>query len=341
MIKENKFKLMFYVNLISVILSGGLGIYLAVNGYSFWALIYQQISFNVISTVLFLFVLKWFPTLNLSIKRVQVLLTFGWKILLSSLLSVLFEDIRSLIIGKRFNSTSLGFYNRGQMFPSFLVRNINGSIQSVLFPILSNNQEDHRKVKNMMRKSIQVGSLIIFPMMIGLYIISEPLVIILLTDKWIFIVPYIRIFSLSYALWPIHTTNLQAINAIGRSDVFLKLEFLKKIIETIILVPAIFLGLHSIAYSVLIISVISSYVNSFPNKKLLNYGYFEQLKDILPQLLASIVMGIVAFLPSLLIQNIYMLILTQLVVGIIVFYFMEILKINFLRKNKKNTKGDI
>lgn len=137
-------------------------------------------------------------------------------------------NLRSLIIGKIFNPSILGFYNRGDQFPQIIVSNINGSIQSVMLPVLSEEQDDKQRVKSMVRRSIVTSSFIVFPLMVGLAVIAESLVKIVLTDKWLPCVPFLRIFCFSYALWPIHTANIQAINALGRSEIILKLELIKK-----------------------------------------------------------------------------------------------------------------
>lgn len=223
------------------------------------------------------------------------LFSFGWKLLVSALIDTFYMNLRSLIIAKIYSPAMLGFYNRGEQFPVLIVTNINGSIQSVLFPALSSQQDNRQRVKEMLRRAIVTSSFILFPLMVGLAVIAEPLVQILLTDKWLPCVPFIQIFCLSYALWPIHTANLQAINALGRSDIFLKLEIIKKIVGLVVLGVTLFYGVYAIAFGMLITGIISSFINAYPNLKLLNYGYKEQWKDIMPSLLLSLVMGAVVY----------------------------------------------
>jgi teichuronic acid exporter len=215
------------------------------------------------------------------------LFSFGWKLLVSALIDTVYRDLRSLIIGKMYNPAMLGFYNRGQQFPQLLITNINGSIQSVMLPVLSSQQDNRPRVKDMMRRAIVTSSFIIFPMMVGLAVTAEPLVKILLTDKWLPCVPFLQIFCASYALWPIHTANLQAINALGRSDIFLKLEIIKKMVGLSILGVTVFYGVYAIALGQVLGGIISTFINAYPNKKLLNYSYIEQWKDIMPSLLLS------------------------------------------------------
>ena len=204
-------------------------------------------------------------------------------------------NLRSLIIGKMYNAEMLGFYNRGERFPVLIVTNINGSIQSVMLPALASQQDNRQRVKNMVRRSIVTSSFILFPMMIGLAVIAEPLVKILLTEKWLPCVPFLQISCMTYAFWPIHTANLQAINALGRSDIFLKLEIIKKILGLAILGVTVFYGVYAIALGGVVSGVISTVINAYPNIKLLNYSYKEQWKDIMPSLLLSLVMGAVVY----------------------------------------------
>lgn len=174
------------------------------------------------------FTIKWRPKLLFSLTRVKTLFSFGWKLLVSGLLDVTYNNLSTLIIGKLYPASMLGSYSKGQEFPNLLMANINSSIQSVMLPAYAKNQENRPVVKQIMRRALVSSSFIVFPAMAGLAVIAEPLVLLLLTEKWLMCVPFIQIFCAVYALWPIHTANLQAINAIGRSDIFLKLEVVKK-----------------------------------------------------------------------------------------------------------------
>jgi O-antigen/teichoic acid export membrane protein len=165
-----------------------------------------------------------------------------------------------------------------------------------MLPALAAHQDYADRVKSMMRRSIVTSSFIVFPMMVGLAVVAEPLVILLLTEKWLPSVPFLQIFCASFALWPIHTANLQAINAMGRSDIFLKLEIIKKVLGLAILAVSLPFGVYYLALSQVVVSIISSFINAYPNKKLLNYGYGEQVKDILPSLGLSLFMGVVVYL---------------------------------------------
>lgn len=230
-----------------------------------------------------------------SLARVKGLLSYGWKLLISSLLDTGYNQLRSLIIGKIYTSEDLAYYNHGERYPSLIVVNINNSISSVLFPALAKNQNETDRIKEMTRKAIQVSSYIMWPLMVGLGIIAEPMVKMILTDKWIDCVPFIRVFCFSYGLWPIHTANLQAINAMGRSDLYLKLEIIKKLSGLMILFISVPFGPLVIAWGLAVMGILSTFINAMPNVKLLGYSYKEQLRDSLLPFILSLVMALVIY----------------------------------------------
>lgn len=314
-----QFKRLFYSSIGAGIVSGVVGTSLAYMGYGIWALVFQQLINQVSITLILWFTVKWRPTLQFSLERVKVLFTFGWKLLVSSLIDTTYRDLRSLIIGKVYTPSMLGYYNRGEQFPKLVISNINGSIQSVMLPALAAHQDYADRVKSMMRRSIVTSSFIVFPIMVGLAVVAEPLVILLLTEKWLPSVPFLQIFCASFVLWPIHTTNLQAINAMGRSDIFLKLEIIKKVFGLVVLAISLPFGVYFLALSEIVSGVFSSFVNAYPNKKLLNYGYREQIKDILPSLGLSLFMGAVVYLILFLELSPLITMGAQILVGIIIY----------------------
>ncbi|MGL4865416.1 MAG: lipopolysaccharide biosynthesis protein [Cetobacterium sp.] len=317
--KTFDFKKQFFSSLIGIVCSGILGIVLAYEGFGIWTLVYQQLMNQLLICLVLLIIVKWRPKLLFSFERIKKLFIFGSKLLLSSLLDTLYMNLTSLVIGKFYSPSMLGYYNRGNQFPQLIISNFNGAIQSVMFPTLAAEQHNRLRVKEIVRRSIVTSSYIVFPLMIGLIAISEPLIKLLLTDKWLECIPYLRIFCLSYALWPIHTANLQAINAIGRSDIFLKLEIIKKIIGLIILVISLKYGVFAIAIGVLISGILASFINGYPNKKLLDYAYLEQVKDVLPSLILSSIMGVIIMLLSRFNLSNLILILFQILVGVTVY----------------------
>ncbi|ETP67659.1 hypothetical protein G159_16295 [Planococcus glaciei CHR43] len=293
--KNMLFKKQFFSSVAAILFSGVLGITLAYNGFGVWALVIQQLTNRFSLTIILFVTVKWRPQLLFSLKKVKLLYSYGWKLLVSALIDTLYMNIYSLIVGKTFGTTTLGFFNRGEQFPKLFATNINGSIQAVMFPVLASQQDNHQRVKEMMRRSIVTSSFIVFPLMTGLAIVAEPLIKILLTERWLPAVPFLQYFCLLYSLLPIQTANLQAIIALGRSDIFLKLEIIKKVVSIIILIFTVPHGVYAIVIGLCISGIFSTLINIYPNLKLLNYSYIEQFKDIIPSMLISVTMGILIY----------------------------------------------
>lgn len=285
------FKRFFYATLGGTIFSAFLGIALAYAGFGVWAIVAQQLSNTAIGTLILWVTVKWRPKRMFSWVRLKGLLSFGWKMLASSLLDTVYNNIRSLIIGKMYSSSDLAYYDQGKKFPNVIVTNINTSIDSVLLPTMASAQDDAGRVKSMTRRAIKTSTYIMAPLMMGLAFCAEPIVGLVLTDKWLPCVPFLRIFCVTYMFYPIHTANLNAIKAMGRSDLFLKLEIVKKVVGIALLLSTMWFGVMAMAYSLLISSILSQIINSWPNRKLLRYGYLEQLKDILPGIALAVLMG--------------------------------------------------
>ncbi len=339
------FRKFFFSTLGGTIGAAVVGIVMAYLGMGVWALVGQMLFNTIVDTVILWITVKWRPKRVFSIDRLKKLFSFGWKLLISSLIDTIFTDLRQLIIGKMYTADDLAFYNQGDKFPRLFVTNINVSIDSVLLPTMSKEQNDPDRVKIMTRRSIKVSTFVMMPLMVGLAVCAEPIVHIVLTDKWLACVPFLRVFCFTYAFYPIHTANLNAIKAMGRSDLFLKLEVCKKIIGLIVLLCTMWFGVEIMAYSLLFTSVINQVINSFPNWKLLNYSYIEQLRDMLPQIIGSIVMGIGVSLVTLLPFSHVVDLLIQIPLGVLIYvvysilfkvesftYLLEILK-GFIRKN--------
>ena len=285
------FKRFFFSTLGGTIFSAVLGIIMAYAGFGVWAIVFQQLSNNAIDTLILWITVKWRPIKKFSWSRLKNLLSFGWKMLASSLLDTVYNNLRNMIIGKLYTSADLAFYNQGDKFPKLIVTNINTSIDSVLLPTMSNEQDNHVRVKDMTRRAIKISTYIMAPLMIGLAFCAKPIVQIVLTDKWLPCVPYLQIFCISYLFWPIHTANLNAIKAMGRSDLFLKLEVIKKFMGMILLLITMNISVMAMAYSLLISGLISQVINSWPNRYLLKYSYIDQIKDILPNIVMALIMG--------------------------------------------------
>ena len=334
------FKRFFYSTIGGTIFSAFLGIGMAYAGLGVWALVAQQLSNTAIDTIILWVTVKWRPRKAFSWKRLRTLLTFGWKLLISALLDTSYNNLRNLIIGKLYSSTDLAFYNQGDKFPKVIVTNINTSIDSVLLPTMSSAQDDKERVKQMTRRAIKTSTYVMAPLMMGLAFCAEPIVRIVLTDKWLPCIPFLRIFCITYMFWPVHTANLNAINAMGRSDWFLKLEIIKKIMGMTILLSTMWFGVMAMAYSLLLSSVLSQIINSWPNRKLLGYGYLEQVRDFAPGILLAVGMGIcvycIGFLPFPTVVTLVIQIIVGAAIYIIVSALMKLEEFEYLLEMVKS-----
>lgn len=319
------FRRFFYSTLGGAVISGIVGVSMAIGGFGIWALVAQYVVNYSANTLILWVTLRWRPKLKFSIKRVRSLFSFGWKMLCAGMLDTGYSQLRNLLVGKLYSSADLGYYNRGQQYPQFVVVNINSSISSVLFPMLSKNQHNLYMVKQYTRRAIQVSSYIMWPIMAGLGVCAEPIVRIMLTDKWLSCVPYLQIACFTYGIWPIHTANLEALKAMGRSDLFLKLEIIKKTIGMIVLLATIPFGVMTMAMSAIWVNIISAFINASPNRKILNYSYIEQIKDMLPSMCLSVVMIVIAFPLKFVILNDWLLILAQVTLGVVVYFVLSAL----------------
>lgn len=321
------FKKVFYSNVVGILVAGVIGIAMAAMGAGLWALVAQTLLNVLIACLVMAFTVKWHPTLVINMERVKVLFSYGWKLLVSGLMDTLYQNIQSLVIGKKYNSDTLAFYERGKQFPQYGINAINSAVQSVLLPAMAAEQDDVAKVKAMTRNSVMLSSYILFPAMAGLAAVAPALVELLLTPKWLECVPYMQICCISFAFYPIYTSNLQAIKAMGRSDIFLKLEIVKKIVGICLLVAAVFCFKSPMAIAMTgVVSIpIDILLNAFPNKKLIDYSLLEQLKDIVPSCAAALIMfGLVSVVGNIQLGNILILCI-QIPVGVVAFILLSAL----------------
>ena len=293
--RNMQFKRFFYSSVGGVVFSAVLGIALAKAGCGVWALVAQQLSNVAVNTAILWITVKWRPKKMFSRERLKGLLSFGWKLLVSALLDTGYSNLRNLIIGKVYSTADLAYYDQGDKFPKVIVTNINTSIDSVLLPSMSSEQDDRERVKNMTRRAIKTSTYIMAPLMMGLAFCAEPVVTLVLTEKWLPCVPFLRIFCITYMFWPVHTANLNAIKAMGHSDWFLKLEIIKAVFCLAALLATVNFGVTAIAYSALFTSAASQIINAWPNKKLLGYGYLEQVRDFAPGILLAVAMGVCVY----------------------------------------------
>lgn len=320
-----QFKRFFFATLAGTVGAAIIGIYIAYKGYGVWALVAQQVFNCTVDTIILWITVKWRPRKMFSFERLKGLFSYGWKLLVSSLLDTVYNNIRQLIIGRMYTSADLAFYNRGKQFPNMIVENTNASINSVLFPTMSQVQDDPVRMKDMTRRAIKISTYIMAPLMMGMAFCAETIVHLLLTDKWMECVPYMRIFCITLMFYPIHTANLNAIKAMGRSDIFLKLENIKKIMGLILLLSTMWFGVMAMAYSLLVSVVLSMIINSWPNRKLLNYNYIDQMKDIMAYVMLAVGMGICVYFIQFIGMGDFITLLVQIIFGVLIYIMGSIL----------------
>lgn len=343
-----QFRKFFFSTIAGTIVSAVVGIALAYAGKGVWALVAQNMILALVNGIVLWFMVKWRPQLKFSFKRLKVLYSYGWKIFVASMIKILYTDLRSLVIGKVYTAADLAFYNKAQSFPQLIDTNVEGTIDSVLFSAISKKQNSLDEMRAMLRRTIKTTSFVLMPLLAGLSAVAKPFIIILLTDKWSESIPLMQILAFSFIFAPVELENLQAIKALGRSDVALKVEIIKKVTGVIILVISIPFGVTAIAFGMVISTTLSAIINAIPNKKLLGYTFKMQLADIFPSLLISLVMFAAVYPISLLDLNMFAMIAIQVCMGVIIYiglsaifkvesfrYIASIIK-NFLWRGNKN-----
>lgn len=322
--KKLIFKKFFFSTITGTIISGVVGVYLAYLNFGAWALVCQYLLNTSIDTLVLFFTIPWRPKLIFSFLSAKRLISYSWKITMSSLINTLYGELKNFVIGSKYTTSDLAFYNRGNQFPSLIITNIDVSIGKVTFPVMANLNDNINRLKLVSRKILKMTSYLIFPLMIGLMIVSKQLVILLLTDKWLESVAFLKLGCIFYIFQPIQTANWQIIKALGRSDLCFKLEIIKKIIGIGLILGVMNLGVYYIALAAVISGFISMLINMYPNKKLIGYSIKEQIIDLSPALLLSIIMGIgVSGLEYFIQGNI--LLLYQIVLGIVIYIVLSFL----------------
>ncbi len=288
---ELDFKTQTKASLSSIVISGGIGIYMAYTGFGVWALVWQTILRRIIETVILWVYSKWLPKEGFSIERFKGLFSFGSKLLAVGLIDTIYRNAYLIIIGKVFSASNLGFYTRAKQFNDFPSVNITGILQRVTFPILSELQDDDHKLLTAYRKIIKLSALVVFPLMMGLAALAEPLIRVILTEKWIETVWMLQLLTFAGMWYPIHALNLNILNVKGRSDLFLRLEIIKKAIITIVLIISVPLGIEAMIIGQIATSYIALIINTYYTKRIISYGFLQQMSDLLKVLFLSFAMG--------------------------------------------------
>ena len=338
------FKTKAKISIIVTILTGAVGLWMAYAGYGVWALVVQSVFSSFLGAVLLWTFVRWMPKLVFSWKSFREMFSFGSRLLASALLDTTYNNIYTLVIGKVFSSTTLGFYSRASGLAQYPSSNITGVLQGVTFPVLSSIQNETERLANVYKRFLRLSAFIVFPLMVGLAAVADPLIRLVLTDKWEGSIYLLQIVCFSMMWYPIHAINLNLLQVKGRSDFFLKLEIIKKIQGVIVLCITVPMGIVAMCYGSVVSSLICLVYNTYYTQKLIGYGYVAQMKDLLHILVHSLVMGagvwcIVQVFDSLWLQLVAGILagMVYYIVGARIFHFEELDEvISLVRKKGKN-----
>ncbi len=313
--KNMNFQTLFTGNLLGSIISGVVGIVFAMLGFGVWALVIQQITNKLTVTFVLTYMLRWKPRLLMNKTSAKSMFSFGWKLLVAGMINQIYNELNNLVIGRKYTSQDLAFYNKGKQFPYYITTGIDSSIQSVMFSAFSKKQSDLKALHDMLRKTISINSYVVIPLMAGLTLVAEPLTAVLLTEKWLPIVPYMQLCCFKYAFHPIESAHLQAVAAIGRSDIRLKLEFIKKPVGVLLLILAIPYGTFAIALSAIVTSIIGFFVNVIASRIYVKLSFREQFKDLFVPVLLTFAMSVATYLSGLVSLSYFLTLIVQVFVG--------------------------
>jgi len=325
--REMRFKEMMFCNLSATIVSGIIGIAMAYMGFGLWALMIYFFAQIAMSSIAMLFVLRWLPHSPFSMDSARRLYGFGIKMLISSIISTLYNNIRPLIIGRKFSPTALGYYDRGSRFSSTISLNLDAAVQSVMFPVLSKAQDDKLQFKAILRRTKQLSSFVVFPAMLGMAAVAEPMVRLLLNEEWLPCIIFVQILCVAEMQVPITTSNLLALKSLGRSDVYAKQEVLRRILMLIVLAISVlaFDSVEAIAVGFMISAWLDAALTSLPIKKFVAYGIMEQVADLWKTALSAVVMAAAVYAFGLLQIPVFAKLMLQIVLGTVVYILVNML----------------
>lgn len=336
LIKKVDFRSQSIVTLTSAIISGTVGIICAYRGMGPWALVVQQLLNSILRSIILLIIVRWTPRLVFSGKSFRYVFDFGSKLLVSTLIDVIYKNLYKLVIGKKFSDADLGYYTKSEEFAIFPSTNVANIISRVCLPILSKIQDDNERLSSAYRSLIRYASLLIFPMMIGLLAVSHPFIITFLKEPWEPAVPILRILCLDWMLDFICVINLNLLMVKGRTDLILRLQIVKKAIAITILFLSIPYGVIGMCWGRVLYSVIAVCINTYYTKRIIGLGLLAQMRDIFPYLAVSAVMGVAVFYCTTIFENSIISLLAGIVTGVIVYM---ILSYQFFRNDYQGVRA--
>lgn len=317
------FKTQAKASLISVIISGLFGVSLAYYGYGVWSLLVQLLVYNFLNTFLLWVYAKWIPKLVFSWQTLATLFSFGSKVLLSGLLHSIYINLYGLLIGRRYSAVDVGYYNQSSLIARFPSVSFMAIISRAIYPIQCKNQDKNELLCISFTQCLRISCYIIFPLMVGIAVLTKPLILVLLTDKWLPMANLLSILSLAYMWNPIMVLNSQILNVKGKSDYFLKAEIIKKIVGVFIIFLSLPFGLNVISIGLFIYNILDMIIIIYYSKKVINLGYYEQLKSVFPIFSLSICMGVVVYLSFLIVSNVYLQLFFGIILGVGFYLFIS------------------
>ena len=312
--RKMEFRKFFFATSIGTVVSAVVGISMAYSGFGVWSLVTQYLTNSVIDTSVLFLVNKWHPNFVFSIQRAKPLIKYGWKILATDFIGTVFNQLNALIIGKTYTTADLAYYTQGNKIPDLVNNNINSSLSAVLFPAFSLSN-DIEEIKRIRRKCLMIMGYVVFPLMFGMIAVADKMIIVLMTEKWLPAVPFVRISCIVAIIGIFGTTLIQEIKAIGRSDVTLKIELLKKTTYIIIAIIAIRYGIEAIAWTLVVREIIAFCFNVYPVRKYIGFDFLIYIRDALPSLIMSMIMLISVISLERVIKNNALCLTFQILVG--------------------------
>ncbi|MGL4876030.1 MAG: MOP flippase family protein [Clostridium sp.] len=346
MTRNLEFKLQMIVNMVASIGSGIIAIVLAFMGFGIWSLVFRMIILQGIQAIMLCGLNRWWPSLIFSIESFKRLFGFGWKLLVSGLIDTIYNNLYYVIIGKVYSPTDLGYYTNAQKLRDVASNSVSVAVQKVTYPVLSKIQEEEEQLRVSYKKMIRAAVYVTFPFMFGLLVVAKPLITMLFGHNWIESIPYFQILCIAGMLYPLHALNLNILQVKGRSDLFLKLEIIKKVVSVTLIIIAILLkfNIEGLIWVMVLNSGISFFINSFYSKRIVNYSTMEQLRDISKIFVITIIMGIITYAPIIFLNlNEVLLLIVQIIIGIVSYIILskifKIKEFNMLLSVLKNLKG--
>ena len=289
------FKTQAKASLTAAVVSGIVGIGMAYTGFGYWSIAAQQLVNLGLNTLLLWLFARWRPRWAYSWASFRELFAFGSKLMASGLLDVVYRNMYLLVIGKVFTASSLGHYTRAHQFAEFPSSNLTGIMQRVTYPVLCQIQDDDARLASIYRRFLRVSAFIVFPLLTGLSAVAEPFILLLLKEQWLFAATLLQIICFAMMWYPIHAINLNLLQVKGRSDLFLKLEVIKKLLAVAVLCITIPMGLVAMCVGQIFSSLAALVINTRYTGLLIQVGFLRQMRDLLPTLLLSLTMWVLVY----------------------------------------------